>query len=234
MAVMLRSVGVPARLNTGYLEGVLDEDTGNYTLRAKDYHARTEVYFPGYGWVEFEATPRDSNVSIGIVITDNEDIINSLPEPPPGGSGPATVDVDTEVPASPSGIPGPALYVYFIIIGIPLTLYLLVRSGYAYWLVRLKRVDNPADVYARMCYLASLIRFGSEPGETPLEYSDRLALVLPENAQAIDVITRAYVETQFSARKELTGLQKGRMQKSWVELCPSLVKRLLGLKKSSK
>jgi transglutaminase-like putative cysteine protease len=234
MAVMLRSVGVPARLNTGYLEGVFDEDTGSYTLRAKDYHARTEVYFPDYGWVEFEATPRDSNVSIGIVVSDNEDIIEILPEPPPGDSGPATADVDAEIPTGPGGIPGPALYVYFIIIGIPLTLYLLAKSGYAYWLARLKRVDNPVDVYTRMCYLASLIKFGPKPDETPLEYSDRLVLALPENAQAIDTITRAYVETQFSARKELTGLQKGRMQKSWVELCPSLVKRLLGFKKSSK
>ena len=113
-------------------------------------------------------------------------------------------------------------------------MYVSMRSGYAYWLTRLKRVDNPVDVYTRMCYLASLIKVGPKPDETPLEYSVRLALALPINTQAIDTITRAYVETQFSSRKDLTSLQKARMQKSWVELCPSLVKRLLGFKKPSK
>jgi hypothetical protein len=232
---MLRSLGIPARLNTGYLEGVRDEDAGSYTLRPKDYHARTEVYFSGYGWVEFSATPGDEDEFVEIVAGGDEEIINLLPEPPPGDGGPATVEGDAEVNATgPGGFPGPALYVYFIIIGIPLTLYMSVRSGYAYWLARLKRVDNPADVYARMCYLASLIKFGPKPDETPLEYSARLALALPANAGAIDTITRAYVETRFSVRRDLTSFQKGRMQKSWVELCPSLVKHLLGFKKPAK
>ncbi len=235
MAVMLRSVGVPARLNTGYLEGVLDEDTGNYTLRARDYHARTEVYFSGYGWVEFSATPGDDEGAVEIIAGDSDGIDNFFPEFPPEGAEPSGIEGDAKpTAAGRSGFPGPALYVYFIIIGIPLALYVSVRSGYAYWLARLKRVDNPADVYARMCYLASLIRFGPKPDETPLEYSARLELALPANAQAIDTITRAYVETQFSSRRELSRLHKGRMQKSWVELCPSLVKRLLGFKKPSK
>jgi hypothetical protein len=130
-------------------------------------------------------------------------------------------------------LPGPDLYVYFAIFGIPLALYLVVRLGYAYWLVRLKRVDNPADVYNRMCYLASLSKYGPRPEETPLEYSRRLVLVIPSQAQAVNTIAQAYVETQFGPRRELTPLQKGRMQKSWVELCPFLVKRLLSLRRRS-
>jgi hypothetical protein len=235
MAVMLRSVGIPARLNTGYLEGVVDRDTGNYILRIKDYHARTEVYFSKYGWVEFSATPGDEDEFVEIVVSTDGEIIEPLPELPPEGQVDAAVEGSSgSTVTGRRDFPGPALYVYFIIIGIPLLLYLSARAGYAYWLTRLKRVDNPADVYARMCYLAALVKLGPKSDETPLEYSDRLALALPANSQAIDVITRAYVETRFSFRKELTGLQKGRMQKSWVELCPSLVKRLLGIKKSSK
>ncbi|HEY40723.1 MAG TPA: transglutaminase domain-containing protein [Dehalococcoidia bacterium] len=238
MAVMLRSAGVPARLNTGYLEGVLDEDTGSYILRAKDYHARTEVYFPGYGWVEFSATPGGDGGAAEVAVVDNsESDIPPSELPPDGAETPDTSGVEGDTEPATTGrprFPGPALYVYFIIIGIPLVLYLAARAGYAYWLARLKRVDNPADVYARMCYLASLIKVGPEFDETPLEYSTRLSLAMPANAGAIDTITRAYIETQFSSRKELSGLQKGRMQKSWVELCPSLVKRLLGFKKPSK
>jgi transglutaminase-like putative cysteine protease len=57
MAVMLRSVGVPSRLNAGYLAGEWDEECGCYVIRERDSHAWPEIYFPGYGWIAFEATP---------------------------------------------------------------------------------------------------------------------------------------------------------------------------------
>ena len=57
MAVMLRSVGVPARVSSGYRLEEKDKSTGQFILRAQDYHARAEVFFPVYGWIEFEATP---------------------------------------------------------------------------------------------------------------------------------------------------------------------------------
>ena len=54
--VMLRSLGVPARLAVGFAEGELNEETNTYTVRRQQYHAWPEVYFPGIGWVEFEPT----------------------------------------------------------------------------------------------------------------------------------------------------------------------------------
>ncbi|MBI4268039.1 MAG: DUF4129 domain-containing protein [Chloroflexi bacterium] len=57
MAVMLRSVGIPTRMATGYVPGEYDVTTGGFALTAKERHAWPEVYFPGYGWIGFEATP---------------------------------------------------------------------------------------------------------------------------------------------------------------------------------
>jgi transglutaminase-like putative cysteine protease len=57
MVVLLRSVGIPARLVTGYLPGTLDPITGLLEVRNSDAHAWVEVYFAGVGWVEFEPTP---------------------------------------------------------------------------------------------------------------------------------------------------------------------------------
>jgi transglutaminase-like putative cysteine protease len=57
MAVMLRAVGVPARLATGYAMGEYDRGRGAYRVPGNAAHAWVEVYFPGYGWVEFEPTP---------------------------------------------------------------------------------------------------------------------------------------------------------------------------------
>jgi transglutaminase-like putative cysteine protease len=54
--LMLRSLGVPARLAVGYARGEFDSQLALYTVTAEDYHAWPEVFFPGYGWVEFEPT----------------------------------------------------------------------------------------------------------------------------------------------------------------------------------
>ncbi len=53
--VLLRAVGVPARWSVGYAEGQAMQD-GSFIVRQRDAHAWPEVYFPGYGWVEFEPT----------------------------------------------------------------------------------------------------------------------------------------------------------------------------------
>ena len=54
--IMLRSVGVPARLTVGFAEGELQEDNKTYLVRKDDSHAWPEVYFPALGWIEFEPT----------------------------------------------------------------------------------------------------------------------------------------------------------------------------------
>lgn len=57
MVVLLRAAGVPARVVTGYAMGGYDRNKGMYRVPASASHAWVEVFFPGYGWVEFEPTP---------------------------------------------------------------------------------------------------------------------------------------------------------------------------------
>ncbi|HEX2064619.1 MAG TPA: transglutaminaseTgpA domain-containing protein, partial [Acidimicrobiales bacterium] len=56
LVVMLRSLGVPARLAVGYTPGKRNPFTGLYEVRARDAHAWAEVYFPGVGWQGFDPT----------------------------------------------------------------------------------------------------------------------------------------------------------------------------------
>ncbi|MGH2542710.1 MAG: DUF3488 and transglutaminase-like domain-containing protein [Ardenticatenaceae bacterium] len=55
MAVMLRTQGIPTRLAAGYNRGTALAD-GTYEVRQINAHTWVEVYFPGYGWIEFEPT----------------------------------------------------------------------------------------------------------------------------------------------------------------------------------
>jgi protein-glutamine gamma-glutamyltransferase len=57
MAVMLRTIGIPSRVVTGFRSDEFNDLTGNYVVRAKDAHAWVEAYFPGYGWETFDPTP---------------------------------------------------------------------------------------------------------------------------------------------------------------------------------
>jgi transglutaminase-like putative cysteine protease len=57
LVVMARTLGIPARLTTGYVPGEYNPFTGLHEVRASDAHAWVEVYFPGYGWSTFDPTP---------------------------------------------------------------------------------------------------------------------------------------------------------------------------------
>lgn len=54
--VMLRSLGIPARIAVGYTPGGRNPFTGYHEVRASDAHSWIEVYFPQVGWYEFDPT----------------------------------------------------------------------------------------------------------------------------------------------------------------------------------
>ena len=56
--LLLRSLGIPARLAVGFAEGTMEDlQTANvYVVRQRDAHAWPEVFFPDIGWIEFEPT----------------------------------------------------------------------------------------------------------------------------------------------------------------------------------
>ncbi len=56
LTVLSRAVGIPARIATGFATGAADPLTGRFTVRERDAHAWTEVYFAGIGWQGFDPT----------------------------------------------------------------------------------------------------------------------------------------------------------------------------------
>ena len=62
MGSMLRSLGIPARLVSGYGPGTTESGNGDsatpeHVVTTADAHTWVEAYFPGYGWIPFEPTP---------------------------------------------------------------------------------------------------------------------------------------------------------------------------------
>lgn len=56
MAIMLRAIGIPARVAVGYTQGT-PQDDGSALITSHDAHAWVEVLFDTNGWVRFDPTP---------------------------------------------------------------------------------------------------------------------------------------------------------------------------------
>ncbi len=79
--LMLRSLGIPARIGVGYAQGEYDPEIEEYIIHRLDSHAWPEVYFVDIGWVIFEPTTDQPAIILPLgdeEITDEE--IPGLPE----------------------------------------------------------------------------------------------------------------------------------------------------------
>ncbi len=78
MTIMLRTVGIPARVGIGFTQGTRQAD-GSYQITSTNAHAWVEVRFDGAGWVSFDPTPSASGQGGLQGFTENES--------PGGGAG---------------------------------------------------------------------------------------------------------------------------------------------------
>ena len=74
MVVLARAAGLPARFVVGYIGGTYDPELDVYIITEDQAHSWVEIYFPEYGWVEFEPTAGRPAI---------ERPAESLPEIPP-------------------------------------------------------------------------------------------------------------------------------------------------------
>jgi hypothetical protein len=81
--VMLRLLGIPARLAVGFSAGERQLGTNTYLVYERNAHAWPEVYFPGLGWVEFEPTVSQDPIVRPLSELDTQGDENLLV--PPGG-----------------------------------------------------------------------------------------------------------------------------------------------------
>ena len=77
MAVMLRMLGIPARVAVGFTSGKLED--GRWVVTDHEAHAWVEVWFAGQGWVPFDPTPgRATFGSIYSFASESEDAVAAL------------------------------------------------------------------------------------------------------------------------------------------------------------
>jgi transglutaminase-like putative cysteine protease len=206
MVVMLRSLGVPARYVRGYSQGAKQE--GLYRVLESDGHAWPEVFFPGYGWVEFEPTASEP-----LLHRSASQQASSPERTAPDRSGDRPLMDDTfEDPYAhePTGpLPPPITESPWVrlrpwtpailtlaLLGVGAVVFLALRRHH-----RLEGLTTVERVYARLViWVQRLLRFGPLAHQTPHEYAAAVLAAVPTGRGPIEGIVSAYVSYRFGGR----------------------------------
>ncbi len=235
MIMMLRSQGIPARFVGGYTQGEWDDASSSYRVRASNAHAWTEVFFPTYGWIPFEATASipagDRPESLGNPgdAFGNEGLFEDSPFQMDGDEQPQE-DIERlgdvlEERADESAITnrGPAFY-WRVGIGVAL---LAVAAGALILFQRSnRRVEGSIRrSYQRLGSWAPWLGVAIQPAHTPYERADLLSVAVPDGKEPLRNLTGQFVRQQFSRDRSVDAGFDPRRE--WKTLRPAMLRRTL-------
>jgi len=206
MVTMARSLGMPARVAVGYARGEYDAKSDTYRVRERDAHAWVEVYFPAYGWVEFEPTAAQPLIARPVSADDQ-----ALAEPTPASTPSGDVsDIERRnrfeelegeqlPPDSIAGL-GNAIPAWLLAAIGMLALGVVAVFGAVYVVENrgLRHLQGAKWAYARLVRLARWLRVDLGAHQTPYEQATLLRDAAPETREAIDSIADDFVRETFA------------------------------------
>jgi len=216
MAIMLRSQGIPARIVSGYAQGAYDEESQSYRVRASNAHTWVEVYFPDYGWIQFEPTAsipivaRPENAGGGDAfaeaanpLLEQEVLLDELD--PANVMGEGVLDA-TDLERGPSErLAGEQPFFHSFPVWPAITAVLILGAAIALSLLANnvnRRVEaNIEKSYGRLSRWARWLGIHYQPVDTPYERAETLATAVPEGKEPIRILTHQYVLKQYSPEK---------------------------------
>jgi transglutaminase-like putative cysteine protease len=199
MAVMARMLGMPARVVTGYAPGDYDTRSHQWIVRGTQAHAWTQIYFAGYGWINFEPSPGFPAFTRPLPSSSNSGATTTTP----GGSSSAG---RSSIPRFPlpdvgsgqgggtqqAGISWQASLSY-LLITVGFALACLLMLFLIWWRRRFRHLRLTAQIYGRICLLASWAGLALQRAETPREYIQRLGQAAPTEAPLLERLGDLYV-----------------------------------------
>jgi hypothetical protein len=237
--VMLRSLGIPSRAASGYAEGEYDRESGSYIITEQDAHTWVEVYFSGYGWIEFEPTAGESvlNRPAGIEAEnssqDRSSAMNRSADDMPMFDDPMMDNPTMGMDEWDQGFAGEMLAETTPNQWLWATLLLTVAALIGgIWLLRRRLYQGPNDFeaaapnlfYERLVHWANRLGSALRPDQTPYERASLLSREIPLGAPFIGRITEAYVRYRFAPRRSVESYQavEGELAHDWQLLRPIL------------
>lgn len=243
MIVMLRSLGIPSRLAAGFARGTFDSETNAFKVLSRDAHSWVEVFFPRYGWIEFEPTAaqpaivrlnspeQDASFASGSVPNNGRpDDIPDRPENIPiddeaFGSG-LPFGLNFSIPLLGTHISVPPLAVESSLV---LMVVVALTGGIFLWQRRQSAVDTGPDSvlinYQKMVKWAGWMGLGMRPWQTPYEHAALLQRSLPEHDSDVGTIVSGYVNMAYRNPHNGQYTQTIEPAAAWQRLQPAMVKQ---------
>lgn len=225
MAMMLRVAGIPARTASGYAEGLFDEESGAYFVTERDAHTWVEVFFPEYGWVEFEPTAGESPLDRLPGEDPTELTANSQqPEPTPAAGDAAAAPTPQTGPEElppqftgeelldaqeNAGAGAPVMSWWLVLLAL---LIVIPIGALLIWRARnsgptLFTAELPLQVYERLERWSQRLGLPLRTSHTPHEHARALSGVLPEAEPYVREVTDTYVRYRFSGAEPAIEMQ---------------------------
>jgi transglutaminase-like putative cysteine protease len=235
MVTMLRSLGIPSRVAVGYAQGemALDPnvpDRALYHVKGDDSHMWVEVFFPGYGWVEFEPTAGQppierfepqAEVTPTPAPTLPPPTLTPQPEETQAAQAatptPEPQPVQPDAPANPPPATNPGAnglsealnrlrnswLPYLLLIPLLIAAALgVLRYLESAGLSKLPAVER---AYALITRYAGWLGVGKQRQFTPYEQAEALAQRAPQAQAPVQRITDLYVHKRFAPPKDARG-----------------------------
>ena len=236
MVVMLRTMGIPSRLAIGYVLQPAEREPGSnlYRVTEQSAFAWPEVYFPGYGWIEFNPTPSQPRIQryepVAITIGDDddgEDVAGSLGlENLPGQIG-----ADGEAGALPFGGDSSGNRNLWILAGIAAGITAVAFFGAGWgrylWIRGLGDAPPAARRWEQTLRLASWSGNAPDPAQTPREYASSLRRRV-RGVDDVELLADDYVRQRFGhAPDDATDTQS---DEAWEQVRNGLLRKLLRLR----
>lgn len=236
MAVMLRTLGIPARVATGYAIDPLAQEPGTDTfkLTQKNAFAWPEVYFPNIGWVEFSPTPSQPLINrptIAQPVTGANG--NNDPNPRQGAGNELDIPSQEPLPLAPvvaSGNDGGRNWQLIMVVLAAAGAVAIAGAGAAKiaWDYGTGGLSRPAQLWEKTMRLATLGKIGPREHETPREFASRLRHDVP-GADAAGYLAATYERSRFG-QKQLSEDESERLESAWSSLRASLLRRALHMR----
>jgi hypothetical protein len=201
MVVLARAAGMPARYVVGYIGENYDESLDAYIITADQAHAWPEIYFPEYGWIQFEPTGGRPAI---------ERPPEALPELPEGFE----LDFTPLVPEKRFSFDNGWLifWALFLLVGFVFLTGWMISDG---WLARMPIAKGLPKLFQRLFRYGRWMRLPAQPGVTPFEFSDLLSQHMKQLASGsywadwllqgdamLHQMTHAYVQVIFKPSSE--------------------------------
>jgi len=219
LTIMLRSLGIPARLAAGFGTGQFNPFTGFYLVRNTDAFAVTEVFFPEYGWFAFDPVPGRDLVPISFEEPQTFSVLRQfwnwvaswLPSPVAGF-------FSTLWQGTVSAIASAFGWFWRLLssgwVGAMTGSILAVGAGFLGWVawsnwrtwrdrLRLAKLPPMERTYRQMANLLAAKGYAKHPAQTPLEYAQLSRQHYQASAvEIVEEISHAYIRWRYGGQPQ--------------------------------